>query len=63
MKLPIGELTGLTIELNTGTDTYEVQGYKGRGVRFHREGELMEFVYFDQLKTLFTKMTGLAVSL
>lgn len=62
MKLPIGKLTGMTVELSPD-DTYEIQGYKGRGLKFKKSGEPETGVYSDSLKLFFTGMTGLAVSL
>ena len=64
MKLPkISKLSGLEIELNTGSDTYEVQGYTGRGVRFQREGVLHCLLTVEQLVPLFEQLTGLRCSL
>lgn len=64
MKLPKpSKLTGMTIELDASADTYEVQGYTGRGVRFQREGGMVCAVHVDQIRKTFTDLTGLAVSL
>lgn len=55
--------SAVEISLDQATDTYTVQAYRGRGLKMCRYGKPIEGVHADQLKTVFTEMTGLAVSL
>lgn len=64
IKLPrISKLSCVRIDFDAGTDTYTVQGYKGRGLNIREAGEALPLVYADMLRRLFTSMTGLEVTL
>ncbi len=63
VKMTIGKLSCVTVELDGATDTYTVQGFKGRGINIKPVGEPFTDVYADNLRRLFTGMTGLEVML
>jgi hypothetical protein len=63
IKLPrISKLSAVRITLEP-SDTYTLQGYKGRGLNIAPAGEPVGMVYADSLRRLFTGMTGLEVTL
>jgi hypothetical protein len=64
IKLPrISKLSAVRIALDPATDTYTLQGYRGRGVKIAPAGAPEAGIYADSLRRFFTAATGLEVSL